>query len=284
MNDSEELFANGPPSMPKNARRLSDPGGRPSERRPKVLSRRQSDPGRGFSVFALRDTLRPVTQLSMNSRSDGGRRLSYAETSSATQSFVSFDTGNMDTPTHSAVALSTSSDAEPDVRNPYDHRTTYDPTRRASPARSNTARAPQVVGQRLDPRRAATQLPDPRQASAQRPDPRQASPQRLDPRQASPQRLDPRQVSPQRLDPRQASPKVSLPDRRPTAITVPTDSLYTHLILKIPGNSTSILCRHGTRVGCRGPNSPSRRSCSSAPGHPRSAELQPTPRRPRRGH
>ncbi|KAF7337030.1 hypothetical protein MVEN_02139700 [Mycena venus] len=161
MNYPEELFATGPPST-ENARgrRLSDPG-RPSESLSKALSRRNSDPGNGFSVFALRnDTLRPVTQQSMNSRSDG-RRLSYAETSSATQSFVSFDSAPMDsTPTHSAVAFSTASDGEdlgaiPPYRN----------ARHDSPARSNTVYAPQAAGPRLDPRRTATMGPDPRQAS-----------------------------------------------------------------------------------------------------------------------
>ncbi|KAJ7472700.1 hypothetical protein FB451DRAFT_301371 [Mycena latifolia] len=138
MNDPED-FSNGFSQNSTRNRRLSDPGF-PSEyllqlSSDKIASRRQSDPG-GHSVFALRDTLRPVTQQSMNSRSDGNR-LSYAETSSATQSFVSADSGPTDTPTHSVVALDNASDDEAeDVSAPIRHES---PTRR--PTRYDTLRA-----------------------------------------------------------------------------------------------------------------------------------------------
>ncbi|KAJ7197517.1 hypothetical protein B0H12DRAFT_1331448, partial [Mycena haematopus] len=149
-NDSEEsLFGTDSSSTPDGRiRRLSDPGGRPSERLSRVPNRRQSDPGREFSTFALRpSTLRPGNQ-SMNSRNDGRRLSSHADTSSATQSFVSFDT---ETPTNnSAAGFATASDGEDDIDTTPQYRT-YD-----TPARSNTVYAPRTPGQRLDPRRAAT--------------------------------------------------------------------------------------------------------------------------------
>ncbi|KAJ7234170.1 hypothetical protein B0H12DRAFT_162919 [Mycena haematopus] len=149
-NDSEEsLFGTDSSSTPDGrVRRLSDPGGRPSERLSRVPNRRQSDPGREFSTFALRpNTLRPGTQ-SMNSRNEGRRLSSHADTSSATQSFVSFDT---ETPTNnSAAGFATASDGEDDIDITPQYRT-YD-----TPARSNTVYAPRTAGQRLDPRRAAT--------------------------------------------------------------------------------------------------------------------------------
>ncbi|KAK7006197.1 hypothetical protein R3P38DRAFT_3037254 [Favolaschia claudopus] len=160
MNHFEDLVT----PLPQNARnrRLSDPG-LASDRLPQLLSRRNSDPGRGFSVFALRDFLRPVIAQSANHLSDG-RRGSYAGTSSATQSFVSFDSMPTDTPTHSAAAFSTASDGgEPEIG-----RTPYDPIRHDGPARSNTMYTPQATsGQRHDPRRAATMGPDPRHPSTQ---------------------------------------------------------------------------------------------------------------------
>ncbi|CAK5269604.1 unnamed protein product [Mycena citricolor] len=141
MYDTEEQdLSSGPSQAPSAARRLSDPGQAPTAK--DVAARRQSEPGWGHSVYSVkdpaltqderrlsipdtsslsqsfrtpdesvagrsdpdaadfsrRDTLRPGQSVS------DGPRSSYAETSSAAQSFVSLDSPVL-TPNHSTAAL-----------------------------------------------------------------------------------------------------------------------------------------------------------------------------------
>lgn len=120
-NDTQRISRN-------RVRRTSEPG-HPSTRPNLERVDSNSDPGHGYSNFfsadkpqtvPIADQSRPFTQGSTTSRNEAG--LSYAETSSATQSYVSMDSqsGPTDTPhpsVHSVQRIEDESDSEGDVDN-----------------------------------------------------------------------------------------------------------------------------------------------------------------------